>query len=75
MIPPLEPLLSIPRINDEKPLSIDMFPGDVLFVLGANGTGKSGLVQHLYKKYRDKAIRITAHRRFLGQETCISSTI
>lgn len=63
MMSPLEPPLSIPRINDEEPLSIDMLPGDVLFVLGANGTGKSGLVQHLYKEYRDKAIRITAHRQ------------
>jgi len=64
MMPPGGPMitLSIPRIEQED-LSIDMSPGDVLFVLGANGTGKSGLIQHLYQKHRDEAIRITAHRQ------------
>lgn len=28
--------------------SIQMEPGDVLFVLGANGTGKSSLMQKFY---------------------------
>ena len=55
------PCIEQDGLSDE--LSIDMSPGDVLFVLGANGTGKSGLIQHLYKEHRDKAIRITAHRQ------------
>ena len=64
MMSPRGPLitLNIPRIEHD-PLPIDMSPGDVLFVLGANGTGKSGLIQHLYRQYRDEAIRITAHRQ------------
>ena len=68
MMPPRGPLitLKVPCIEQDglsDELSIDMSPGDVLFVLGANGTGKSGLIQHLYKEHRDKAIRITAHRQ------------
>ncbi len=38
-----------------------MSVGDVLFVLGANGTGKSGLMQYLYSHY--EAQWISAHRQ------------
>ncbi len=34
-----------------------------MFVLGANGTGKSGLMQHLYATHRGSARRISAHRQ------------
>ncbi|RYZ15161.1 MAG: ATP-binding protein [Alphaproteobacteria bacterium] len=37
--------------------------GDHLFVLGANGTGKSSLMRHLYSPYRASARRIVAHRQ------------
>ena len=39
--------LAIPR-KDSEPLMIPMEQGENLFVLGANGTGKSGLMQYLY---------------------------
>lgn len=37
--------------------------GDTLFLLGANGTGKSSLVTKLYASNRDHAKRISAHRQ------------
>lgn len=37
--------------------------GEILFVLGANGTGKSGLMQRLYSQNRNNAKRISAHRQ------------
>ena len=63
MMPPRDPLITlrIPRINNEEPLPIEMSPGDVLFVVGANGTGKSGLMQFLYSNH--EAQWIAAHRQ------------
>jgi energy-coupling factor transporter ATP-binding protein EcfA2 len=37
--------------------------GDILFLLGANGTGKSSLVTRLYAANIDHAKRISAHRQ------------
>jgi ABC-type Mn2+/Zn2+ transport system ATPase subunit len=37
--------------------------GQILFVLGANGTGKSSLVSRIFKKYHQNAKRISAHRQ------------
>lgn len=42
---------------------IPMGPGDVLFVLGANGTGKSSLMQRFYQESRPNNRRISAHRQ------------
>ena len=58
----------IPRISD-TPLSISLEAGDRLFVVGANGSGKSALLQHLAssepdaKKTDAKIKRISAHRQ------------
>lgn len=43
--------------------SIQMEPGDVLFVLGANGSGKSSLMQKFYQDSRPHNRRISAHRQ------------
>ena len=40
-----------------------MDAGDVLFVLGANGTGKSSLMQRFYQDSRPNSRRISAHRQ------------
>ena len=55
--------LNIPRINEE-PLPLTLENGDQLFVVGANGSGKSALLQHWTSSdYEGKTSRISAHRR------------
>jgi ABC-type Mn2+/Zn2+ transport system ATPase subunit len=52
------------------PLSIDV--GQSLFVLGANGTGKSGLMTLFYSGNRNRARRISAHRQTWMTSNAIS---
>ena len=54
--------LQIPR-SDGTPLDLTIKEGECLFVLGANGTGKSSLMHRFYTAYRNNARRITAHRQ------------
>ena len=55
--------LEIPTIS-EDPLRLPLNPGDRLFVVGANGSGKSALIQYLVSANRNEKIRrISAHRR------------
>ena len=44
-------------------LAVTVNAGDRLFVLGANGTGKSSLMHEIYRANRAHAIRISAHRQ------------
>ena len=44
-------------------VEIPLNPGNIIFVLGANGTGKSGLMHETYKQNLGKSKRITAHRQ------------
>ena len=37
--------------------------GEILFVLGANGSGKSGLISLLFNAHNQFAKRISAHRQ------------
>ena len=37
--------------------------GDTLFIVGANGSGKSSLLQRLFTQHRNNATRISAHRQ------------
>ena len=53
--------ITIPR--EPQPLQVSLVAGDVLFMLGANGTGKSGLVQRVYMEHASTASRISAHRQ------------
>lgn len=55
--------LSIPTINPNVPLQVSIEIGDMLFVLGANGTGKSSLMQTFASASKEKTRRITAHRQ------------
>ncbi|MCY3899726.1 MAG: AAA family ATPase [Caldilineaceae bacterium] len=56
-------MLEIPTYS-EDPLRLSLNPGDRLYVVGANGSGKSALIQHLVSTNRNKKIRrISAHRR------------
>lgn len=54
--------LSFALANGQQ-AQIPMEAGEVLFVLGANGTGKSSLMQRLYTQARPNSRRISAHRQ------------
>ena len=54
--------LQIPQISG-KTRTISMSAGDILFVLGANGAGKSSLMQRIYSRHREKAHWISALRQ------------
>ena len=45
------------------PCDIQLAPGEILYVLGANGTGKSALVHHLNSVHRSTSHWIPPHRR------------
>ena len=53
---------SIPATNGQ-PLQFSLEAGEILFVLGANGTGKSSLMQRLNRDHHQQARWISAHRQ------------
>jgi ABC-type cobalamin/Fe3+-siderophores transport system ATPase subunit len=56
--------VSIPTIIDNpSPLTFDINIGQSVFVLGANGSGKSSLMHYFYTMFKNNSIRITAHRQ------------
>ena len=55
-------IFQIPQINGESD-SISLSSGDILFVLGANGSGKSGLMQHIHNKHTEQTRWISALRQ------------
>lgn len=60
---------SIPKISDGT-LDLEISTGQTLFILGANGSGKSALIQRIYNQQESNAIRIAAHRtNFFEAET------
>ncbi|MFD1261063.1 AAA family ATPase [Entomomonas asaccharolytica] len=56
-------ILSIPLIDSETPLEIDLDSGKILYILGANGTGKSSLLYKFNQDHKNNAYRISAIRR------------
>ena len=54
--------LNVPRA-DGDPLNLPLQAGDILFLLGANGAGKSSLVHRFYNDHFANAVRISAHRQ------------
>lgn len=63
--------LSIPETGG-TPLQLTLEIGQILFVLGANGTGKSSLMQRLSKDHRKDTRWISAHRQSWFQSDSIS---
>lgn len=55
--------LSIPTGKPTGPLELTVNTGQMLFILGANGTGKSSLMQAFASANNSKTRRITAHRQ------------
>ena len=54
--------LTVPESSGQL-LSIPIDVGQSIFVLGANGTGKSSLMHRFYTEHRATARRISAHRQ------------
>lgn len=54
--------ISVP-ITSGTPLQLTLKCGDALYLLGANGSGKSSLVTKIYHQYVSSAKRIAAHRQ------------
>lgn len=54
---------SIPRTSAD-PINITLKNGDLLFIVGANGSGKSALIQRFVSEHRGyKVKRVSAHRQ------------
>ena len=49
--------------TNENELTLELKPGEIFFVLGANGTGKSSLISRWFNVYPESAKRISAHRQ------------
>ncbi|GAA3524078.1 AAA family ATPase [Aquimarina addita] len=50
-------------ISNGEPLNVNLTEGKALFVLGANGVGKSTLMQNLFEQNFNHSKRILAHRQ------------
>lgn len=55
-------VLNVPLSGGES-IKFNVGLGEVVFVLGANGTGKSSLLHRFYTYHHGKARRISAHRQ------------
>ena len=65
---------NIPRISD-NPLQLSLNDGEQLFIVGANGSGKSALIQHIVSSNKDQNVRrISAHRQTWFQSESIDLT-
>ena len=66
--------LRIPLVSGE-PLEIPLEPGTPLFAVGANGSGKSALVQHVVTALGTNTVRrISAHRQTWMENSIIGIT-
>lgn len=63
----------IPRGADGD-LAFSLGLGDVLYLLGANGSGKSSLVSRLFNAHQASAKRISAHRQTWFQSNSLDMT-
>jgi ABC-type cobalamin/Fe3+-siderophores transport system ATPase subunit len=66
-------LLPVPK-SDDPNFTINLPIGEVLFVLGPNGVGKSRLMQRFFAAFRDRAQRISAHRQNWFSDSAVSIT-
>ena len=65
--------LNIPSVPSNA-IDASIAIGDVLYLLGANGTGKSSLVSWLFNQYSDNAKRISAHRQTWFESNTLDMT-
>lgn len=63
----------IPLVSNEN-VDLPLDIGKALFILGANGTGKSSLMQRLFRKNAANAVRISAHRQTWFLSNSVSVT-
>jgi ABC-type Mn2+/Zn2+ transport system ATPase subunit len=63
--------LQIPR-NGGRVLELGVGPKEVVFLLGANGTGKSSLMHRFYSAHHSNSRRITAHRQTWFESNAIT---
>ncbi len=63
--------LSIPREGGTA-LELVVGAGEVVFLLGANGTGKSSLMHRFFSAHHSNARRITAHRQTWFESNAIT---
>lgn len=54
---------TIPGIASHDPIQLILNKGEMLFVLGANGTGKSSVIQTISSQFPANVRRILAHRQ------------
>lgn len=64
---------NIPSVS-ENPVVFSLGIGDVLYLLGANGTGKSSLVSRLFAQHQNDAKRISAHRQTWFESNTLDMT-
>jgi ABC-type lipoprotein export system ATPase subunit len=65
--------LTIPLTTGNS-LDLTLGLGDSVFILGANGTGKSALMHRFYSAYADNARRLSAHRRTWFDSNALAMT-
>src|SRR5258705_13920292 len=53
---------NIPSITGD-PITFSLGAGDVLYLLDANGTGKSSLVSRLFMQHQDTAMHVSTHHQ------------
>jgi ABC-type cobalamin/Fe3+-siderophores transport system ATPase subunit len=63
----------VPR-GSEPNLKFTLGPGDVMYMLGANGTGKSSLVARLFNAHQARTKRIAAHRQTWFESNTLNMT-
>lgn len=68
---PLPYQIGVPAAGDAS-FQIELNAGEILFVLGANGTGKSSLMQRLNKNHQKDTRWISAHRQSWFQSASIN---
>lgn len=59
---------------DGNQFDVPISPGEVVFVIGANGTGKSSLLHKIFTENRNHARRISAHRQTWFQSNTMDMT-